>query len=199
MKREFVFDILVEYDNETGNSHSPAGTQATAVAEEFDFGCRNVEGPETARPGKVAAPNPSRVGTTPRKAMEAGKAISPGMTLDTNILIAYLAGDPAITQAIQDWKREGRAIFISTVSAVELLAFPPLMEADIGKIQAFLTNFLSIPLNDALILPTAFLRRTYRLSLADATVAAVALVHHVPLITRDHHFRRVRELTVVEI
>ncbi|MEK7541815.1 MAG: hypothetical protein AAB533_03135 [Patescibacteria group bacterium] len=43
------------------------------------------------------------------------------MTPDTNILIAYLAGDTAVTEAVMHWKREGRILFLSAVAETEVL------------------------------------------------------------------------------
>lgn len=121
------------------------------------------------------------------------------MILDTNILIAYLADDPAVTEAIQAWKQTGQTLFLSSLSRVEVLALPSLTDAELIIIREFLGNFLSLPFNDALVEPAASLRRRYRLSLPDAAIVATALTYHMSLVTRDRQLHKVRELTIVEI
>lgn len=121
------------------------------------------------------------------------------MILDTNILIAYLANDPAVCEAIQTWKQTGQTLFVSSLSRVEVLAFPSLTDADMAIIQEFLGNFISLPFNDALVESAASLRRRYRLSLPDAAIAATALTYQMSLVTRDRKLRKVKELIIVEV
>ena len=45
------------------------------------------------------------------------------MTIDANILIAYLAGDGAVIQALTHWRRDGMPLFLSTVAEAEVLSF----------------------------------------------------------------------------
>ena len=121
------------------------------------------------------------------------------MILDTNILIAYLDGERAVVDFVLNQKEAGRAIFVSSVSVAELLSLPALAETDIRRIKDFLGNFISVPLNDDLAEAAAVLRRTYKLSIPDATVAATALVHRSPLITRDKSFRKVKEIVFIDL
>lgn len=121
------------------------------------------------------------------------------MTLDTNILIAYLNGEASVVVGVSDWVRDGRALFISSVSVAEVLAQPGLGPSELDRARRFLRVFISIPFDDALAEQAAFLRRMYRLGLPDAAIAATALTRGVPLVTRDRQFRRVREITVVAV
>jgi predicted nucleic acid-binding protein len=54
------------------------------------------------------------------------------MVLDTNILIAYLKGDPEIVAALGQWRREGRGLVASSISFAEVLALPALSGSEIG-------------------------------------------------------------------
>lgn len=45
----------------------------------------------------------------------------------------------------------------------------------------------------------ATFRRQYRLELPDAIIAATAHFRHVPLVTRDHAFKKVKEITIIEL
>lgn len=121
------------------------------------------------------------------------------MTLDTNIIIAYLNGEQEVIATLTDWKREGRPLFVSTITVSEVLALPQLTPHDIEKIKTFLAAFIIIPFDTTIAERTALLHRLYRLPLPDGGIAATALEYHVPLVTRDRAFQKIKELTVVAI
>ena len=121
------------------------------------------------------------------------------MILDTNILIAYFNGESNVVRTISNWKQTGRVLVISSISIAETLALPTLSPDDADKIRAFLKNFLSIPFDDAVAEAAAVIKRTYQFGLPDAAIAATALTRNLPLVTRDRRFRKVREITVIEI
>lgn len=121
------------------------------------------------------------------------------MTLDTNILIAYLNNEPRVVKTLSDWKSSGRILFISSISRAEILALPKLSPNETEKIRNFLNSFLSIPFDDSVAENAALLKRIYRLKLPDAGIAATALTRNLPLVTRDRRFRKIREITVIEI
>ena len=121
------------------------------------------------------------------------------MILDTNILIAYLNGEAAVTEALFKWKQEGRALFISPISHAEVLSLPTLTPSDVGRARAFLKEFISIPFTEDLAEDAALLRRIYRLTLPDAAIAVSALRNQIPLITRDCQFRKISEISTLTI
>ena len=120
------------------------------------------------------------------------------MVIDTNIVIACLNGDK-IADALAQWKADGRALFISSITVAETLALPKLNPAEILKIQGFLGNFISIPFDDSVAEFAASLRRKYGLEIPDAGIVATALIHNLPLATRDTQFLKVKEVKVVNI
>jgi len=121
------------------------------------------------------------------------------VTLDSNILIAYLEGERRVIDILTGWKREGRVLLISAISVAEVLALPALDFETLAKIRLFLRGFVSVPFDEELAVTAGALARRYRLKLADAAIAATALTRQVPLVTRDEHFQRVREIVVVAI
>ena len=121
------------------------------------------------------------------------------MTLDTNILIAYLNGEESVMSALATWRKEGRALYVSSVSTAEVLALPTLTPPEYARVQHFLADFISVPFDNRLAEIVALLRRTYHLKIPDAAIAATALMHEVPLATRDKQFHAIKELTVVAL
>lgn len=121
------------------------------------------------------------------------------MILDSNICIAYLNGDVSVIDALSYWKEEGRTIFISSLSITEVLSYPSLAPNEVEDAKSFLEGFISIPFDNHLAEIAASFRRIYRISTPDAAIAATALTRNVPLVTRDHQFRKIKELTIVEI
>lgn len=119
------------------------------------------------------------------------------MVLDTNILIAYLNGEQPVIDFISDLKQQGRALFISSINIAEILALPNLTTSDIKNIKRFLSEFISIPFDDALAETAALIKRVYKIGLPDAAIVATALSHKVNLVSRDKQFKKIRELRVV--
>lgn len=121
------------------------------------------------------------------------------MTLDTNILIAYLDGEQFVVDFILEQKETGRALFIPSVVAAELLSLPKITDAQLQRLRGFVASFIVVPFDTALIEAAAALRRRYGIALPDAIVAATALVRQTPLITRDHGFRKIKELSFIDL
>ncbi|MEI7719640.1 MAG: PIN domain-containing protein [bacterium] len=121
------------------------------------------------------------------------------MTLDTNILIAYLNGEQAVVDFVLEQKEMGRALFVSSISVAELFSLPGLSKVDFERMKEFIDNFISVPFDNELAESAAALRRTYKLSLPDAAIAATALARQSPLVTRDRGFRKIKELTFIEL
>ena len=121
------------------------------------------------------------------------------MVLDTNILIAYLKGEPEVVAALGQWRREGRGLVVSSISFAEVLALPALSGSEVQVVTRFLRTFLCIAFDERLAEKAARLARLYRLKIPDAAVAATAVDCAMPLVSRDQGFRKVREVSLVEV
>jgi len=123
------------------------------------------------------------------------------MTLDTNILIAYLEGDKDLVQSLSTWRERGGFFYISTIVEAELLSFPGLSDMEIDDLNNFLReNFVCVPFDRSLAQIAAKLRRTGKIKLPDAAIAATALFTKTPLMTRNSKdFRKIKDLQIVTI
>lgn len=124
------------------------------------------------------------------------------MTIDTNILIAYLGGESFVINQIQKWRHNNVLLFISSITECELLSFPKLTKPEEEKINEFLReNFVILPFDSIRAYQAAVIRReTPSLKLPDAAVAALALETKTILVTRNiKDFKKVPNLKLLKI
>ena len=121
------------------------------------------------------------------------------MVLDTNILIAYLKGEPRVLATLEQWRLEGRALVVSSISFAEVLALPGLSGNEILVVTRFLRSFLCIPFDERLAEKAARFARLYRLKIPDAAIAATAVDCGIRFVSRDQGFRTVKEVSLVEV
>lgn len=123
------------------------------------------------------------------------------MTLDTNIIIAYIAGEEDVVRALNAWREAGSALFLPAVVESEVLAYDRWSDAERKETLDFLSgNFVFIPFDRSLTTIAADVRRLSRLKFPDAAIAATALLTGTPLVTRNvKDFCKVASLTVYEI
>ena len=123
------------------------------------------------------------------------------MTIDTNIIIAYLTGDERIVNALSDWKRNGVPLFLSSIVEAEILSFAEWTNEERRNAESFLEeHFVSISFDRSLSRLAASLRRAGRIKLPDAAIAATALYTSSPLVTRNvRDFRKVDGLTIIDL
>ena len=73
------------------------------------------------------------------------------MTIDTNIVIAHLAGDAGIHAEFTRLKKMGISLILSSIVELETLAYPKLSTAEIKTIIAYLDEtYTFIPLDRAI-------------------------------------------------
>lgn len=121
------------------------------------------------------------------------------MTTDTNIIIAYLAGEQEIVELLQGWRVRGGLLYLPTIVEAEILSFPKWTAVELVTVKAFLReNFVSVAFDRQIAHLAADLRREYKIKLPDAAIAASAIHKETPLITRDvKDFGKVAKLQLV--
>lgn len=117
------------------------------------------------------------------------------MVLDTNILI-YAMGPEG--PKVKRWVADPDAK-ISVISRIETLGFPRITPAETSALIALLKTVPELPLGDSVVLQAIALRQQRRMGLADAIIAATALAHGLPLVTRNtQDFKHVTGLRLVD-
>ena len=112
--------------------------------------------------------------------------------VDTNILIYLLNGDKEITQIL-----EGKQLVISIITELELLAMPNLSDSEQTVIEELIGECQIINISSGIKKGTVEFRKTRKLKLPDAIIAASAFYSKLPLLTADKAFDRIQELDVI--
>ena len=121
------------------------------------------------------------------------------MTIDANIVIAYLAGDEVVVRALSEWRKEGRLFFLPTVAETEILSFMGWTKEEEKATKEFVEeNFVSVPFDRPVARIAVGIRQMYRIKFPDAAIAASALFTKTPLVTRNiQDFKRILGLEIV--
>ena len=116
------------------------------------------------------------------------------MLLDSNILIYGADGGEARLDAILD----RTDLSVASVTCIETLGFHRLSEAERLGLEAVIARMKVLALGDAIVKRAIALRQSRKMGLADAIIAASALVHDLPLVTRNvDDFKHVAGLRII--
>ena len=123
------------------------------------------------------------------------------MTIDTNIIVAYLEGERSVISTISAWREQGKPLFLSAVTETEILSFPDFSPSELRETEQLLeANFTFIAFDRNLSRIAADIRRYRKIKLPDAAIAATALFTHTPLITRNQRdFKQISGLRIITI
>lgn len=108
---------------------------------------------------------------------------------DTNPLVYLLNGSEKAAEYLN-----GKQIWISAISELELFGKKGLTKAEIKEIELLIENCFVAELNSGIKNITKKLLQNVNIKLPDAIVAATALYLDLPLLTFDADFIRVPDL-----
>lgn len=112
--------------------------------------------------------------------------------LDTNIILYLLNGDETLAELLN-----GRQLYISVITELELLAFKGITTKEEKIIKEFVSQCKTITINSEVKQETIRVRKTYNTKLPDSIIIATALYLDLPLISSDAEFKKVDELTLI--
>ncbi|KKU81223.1 MAG: hypothetical protein UY07_C0023G0007 [Parcubacteria group bacterium GW2011_GWA1_47_8] len=123
------------------------------------------------------------------------------MTIDANIIIAYLVGEQEVIETLSQFRRERKILLLPTVVEAEVLSFSLWTKEERLATEFFLEeNFTSISFDRSIAKIAAKIRRETKLKFPDAAIAATALFTDTPLITHNlRDFKKVHGLSLLKI
>ncbi|MBL0045770.1 MAG: type II toxin-antitoxin system VapC family toxin [Flavobacteriales bacterium] len=116
------------------------------------------------------------------------------VVVDTSVLIDLAGGDRTAALAL-----DGLEVSVSIITCIEFLAWPKLTDAGLPLAKALLAQYHTENIDRTLRDEAALIKRTYKLKLPDAVIAATAKHLNAPLITRDKGFKKVAHLIDVRM
>ena len=109
--------------------------------------------------------------------------------LDTNIIIGLLKQHPTVVEYVFAWQPELNACAYSAITRMELLGFTGITEDEVNGVQRLLNAMRYLPLDFAVEDAAIQIRRSVRIKLPDAVIAATAKVHGLQLLTLDQRLQ----------
>lgn len=119
---------------------------------------------------------------------------------DTNTAIYYLQQQfpQAAESFIDDLLKEQQPV-ISAITEIELLCWKTTTEKDMELLRNFITDSLVIELEQPIKLTSADIRKTQKIKLPDAIIAATAIVYNLILLSRNAaDFKNINGLQVLD-
>ena len=111
------------------------------------------------------------------------------LVIDTNIALYLFNGDETIAELLN-----GRNIYISFITELELLGFHGITNEQKAIAKEFIEACIVIDLNEPIKRLTIDIRAEYNLKIPDAIIAASSLYLNLPFISADKVFEKVSAL-----
>ena len=119
-------------------------------------------------------------------------------TLDTNIVIYYTGGDEDVASFLLNHKDE--VFYLPSIVITEFLSYPLIDIHTATLFRLFSEQTTIINLDFYIAELAANIRKTHKLKLADAVIAATAISTHSTLITRNiRDFQKIPNLLLRKI
>ncbi|WP_375579490.1 PIN domain-containing protein [Marivirga tractuosa] len=103
-----------------------------------------------------------------------------------------LSGDKTIASLLNE-----RNIYVSFVTELELLGYKDLTSEDRTKIKDLLADSTIIDINSMIKNIVIDLRKTYKIKLPDAIIAASSHFLKIPFMTSDKNLSKLKELEIL--
>jgi predicted nucleic acid-binding protein len=114
------------------------------------------------------------------------------LLLDTNTVLYLLAGDETLANFLN-----GKILFISVISELELLSFKKLTQKEATTIKTFLSELKIENISEEIKTHTIKIRKSTNLKIPDAIIAATSISLNIPLVTSDKQISSVEGLNVI--
>ncbi|MCH6232658.1 MULTISPECIES: type II toxin-antitoxin system VapC family toxin [Cognataquiflexum] len=114
------------------------------------------------------------------------------LMVDTNVLLYLMQGDSTLVSIL-----EGKNIYVSFVTELELYSFRPLSQEEKSKINILLSQCTIIDITAGIKQFTIDLRQNYPIKLPDSIIAGTSLYLDIPLFSADKGFKNIEPLDFI--
>jgi len=118
---------------------------------------------------------------------------------DTNTAIYYLQEQfPVSAEEFMDGILKEFQPSISAITEIELLCWKTPNENDLTVLNSFISDSIVFELEKDIKIKTVFLRKSHKIKLPDAIIAATAIVNGLTLLTRNvSDFQNISDLSFI--
>lgn len=116
--------------------------------------------------------------------------------IDSNVIIDFTEGrfSDALTDKISALVDDGACV--SVITKIEVLGFSTALDG-MEIVESYLNRFVILDLDEAVVMKTIELRRSKKIKLPDAIIAATALVYDLKLYTSNlKDFNGIKDLKI---
>ncbi len=90
-------------------------------------------------------------------------------------------------------------LVISDITRIELLGWPNATAEQLAPVKAFMAKAIMVSTTESVILKTIQIKRSQKIKLGDALIAATGVVHGFTIVTRNiADFKNIPELEVID-
>jgi predicted nucleic acid-binding protein len=115
------------------------------------------------------------------------------LLLDTNVVLSILGSEKVFSSL------EGKELFISFITELELFSYPGLTKEEEKSITFFLSKVTILDINQGIKAKAIRFRKKYKLKLPDAIICATAASKNMPLISNDKQLKKITALPIVTL
>lgn len=112
--------------------------------------------------------------------------------IDTNIVLYLISGDNTVANFLND-----KTVYLSFITELELFGFKELNDDEKNSINSFLADTTIIDINSSIKNLVIELRKSSKIKLPDAIIAASAQFLNMPLMTADAQISKLKEVNVL--
>jgi len=114
------------------------------------------------------------------------------LLIDTNIALYLLSKDDTIAQLLN-----GKDVYISFITELELLGYKKLLPHEQEKIRDFISNCIVVDINAEIKQNVINIRQQYLVKLPDSIISATAIYLGFPFVTADKGFEKIKGMDII--
>ena len=114
------------------------------------------------------------------------------LILDTNAVLYLLGGDETLAEFLN-----GKKLYISIISELELLSYKHLTAKDIKTLTSFIAELEVENISQEIKNISVEIRKSTNLKLPDCIIVATSMALRIPLVSADKALTNVKELDLI--